>query len=87
MGGLGCLVAAGVWTGLTPSGWLREARCPPQGWFDHLWLGQLGRAAILAPKSVKFFKLLLSNALPLKGVSRVGEIVNLQLTECVEGVP
>ena len=49
-------------------------------------LGQLDRTAILAQKTVRFFKLRLSNALPLKVVSRVGEIENLQLTESGEGV-
>lgn len=37
---------------------------------------------MLALKSVRFFKLLLPNALPLKVDSYVTEIENLQLTEC-----
>ncbi len=87
MGRMGYLVVEGLWTGLTPFGRLRYSRYPISGCFPYLRRGQLSCAAIPTTKSVRFFKLRLSNALPLKVVSRVSEIENLQLTERGKRVP
>ena len=79
----GCRGALG---GVNTGGATKRNQIPHFRMVRGLRLGKLDRAATLAQKSVRFFKLSLSNALPLKVVSRVGEIENLQLTESGEGV-
>ncbi len=87
MGYLGCLAGRRLWAGLTPAGRPRESRYPLLGLFVHLRLGHLGWTGLRGPKSVRFFKLNLPNALPPKLVYWAEEIQNLELTESGEDVP